>query len=73
LYGLKYRFGYWNVLFFVIMTGIWFAAVYNSHHYLLDVLAGIACGLSGFILFSFFARKTSAGKRLLAFLISAVQ
>jgi hypothetical protein len=27
--------------------GIWFAAVYSSHHYVLDVLAGIACGLAG--------------------------
>jgi hypothetical protein len=33
--------------FVVIMTGIWISAVYLSHHYILDVLAGIACGITG--------------------------
>jgi inositol phosphorylceramide synthase catalytic subunit len=33
-----------SVLFAV---GIWLAAVYTSHHYILDVLAGITCALVG--------------------------
>lgn len=44
-YGLKYRMRWFNLMFAVIMIGIWFAAVYNSHHYVLDVLAGISCAV----------------------------
>jgi hypothetical protein len=44
-YGLKYRMRWYNLVFSVIMIGIWFAAVYNSHHYVLDVLAGVACAV----------------------------
>jgi hypothetical protein len=50
-YGMKYRLGRINVLFALIMTGIWFAAVYTGHHYVLDVLAGIACGVAGMLFF----------------------
>ncbi len=63
-YGMKYRFGYWNILFFIIGAGIWFSAVYNGHHYLLDVLAGIGCGLAGILLFHWIAEQTAFGKRL---------
>ncbi len=42
-YGLKYKLGRINILFAVIMFGIWFSAVYTSHHYIWDVLAGIFC------------------------------
>lgn len=40
-YGLKNKLGKINLFFAVVVVGIWFAAVYSSHHYLLDVLAGI--------------------------------
>ncbi|WP_315823937.1 phosphatase PAP2 family protein [Paraflavitalea speifideaquila] len=40
-YGAKGRFGYVNIVFALIMVGIWCSAVYTSHHYVLDVLAGI--------------------------------
>lgn len=56
-YGIRTRQGWINLLFGTIMAGIWFAAVYSSHHYVLDVLAGIACGLTGIALFNFFYRK----------------
>lgn len=52
-YGIKYRLGWVNVLFALIMVGIWFAAVYSSHHYVLDVLAGIICGVAGISLFNY--------------------
>src|ERR1700722_4057386 len=71
-YGLKYKFGYWNFLFFIIMIGIWFAAVYNSHHYVLDVLAGITCGITGIILFLVIADKTNFGKRMINKMVKAV-
>jgi membrane-associated phospholipid phosphatase len=34
--------------------GIWFAAVYSGHHYLLDVLAGVACAITGIFIFQRF-------------------
>lgn len=38
-------------LFSVIMVGIWATAVYSCHHYIIDVLLGIACALLGVFLF----------------------
>lgn len=52
-YGIRYRMRWWNALFALIMVGIWFGAVYASHHYVLDVLAGIGCGLIGISLFNY--------------------
>ena len=50
-YGIKNRLGLINILFAAIMFGIWFAAIYSSHHYVLDVLAGIACSAAGIFIF----------------------
>lgn len=50
-YGLKYKMKWFNILFAAIMLGIWFAAVYSSHHYILDVLAGIGCAVIGIAAF----------------------
>lgn len=53
--------GYWahraglrraRALFAVIAAGIWWAAVYSGHHYILDVLMGIACAALGITLFN---------------------
>lgn len=53
-FGIKNRLGLINLLFAIIMAGIWFAAVYSGHHYLLDVLAGMGCATIGIILFEQF-------------------
>ncbi len=45
IYGIKARMGWWNVLFGIICLGIWVGAVYTSHHYVMDVTAGILCAL----------------------------
>lgn len=50
-YGIKAKLGRVNIIFATIMLGIWFAAVYTSHHYVLDVLAGISCAITGIFLF----------------------
>ncbi len=50
-FGLKNKLGRVNVLFATVTAGIWFAAVYTSHHYVLDVLAGVACAAAGIALF----------------------
>lgn len=46
-YGIKSGLKWVNLFFTFVMAGIWWAAVYTSHHYVLDVLAGVACALSG--------------------------
>lgn len=46
-YGIRGRYRYASVVFGLIMAGIWWAAVYTSHHYVLDVLAGICCAAAG--------------------------
>jgi hypothetical protein len=51
-YGLKNRLGLINIFFGLVMVGIWFSAVYASHHYILDVLAGIACAAIGIGMFN---------------------
>lgn len=63
-YGLKNKLGVFNLLFGLIMVGIWFAAVYTSHHYVLDVLAGIICAIIGIIIFN---RLLVPNKRFEAF------
>ena len=35
----------------IFMTGIWATAVYTAHHYVIDVLAGIACAFAGIYLY----------------------
>lgn len=49
-YGIKGRYRFASIIFTVIMAGIWLSAVYTSHHYVLDVLAGICCATTGIIL-----------------------
>jgi hypothetical protein len=57
-YGLKNRLGLINILFAIVMLGIWFTAVYTSHHYVLDVLAGILCAATGIRFFNWLLRHT---------------
>jgi hypothetical protein len=58
-YGIRARAGWFNMLFGTIMLGIWFAAVYSGHHYVLDVMAGIGCGLIGIALFNFLYNRVA--------------
>ncbi|PBQ32818.1 PA-phosphatase [Sphingobacteriaceae bacterium] len=57
-FGLKNKLGPITVFFAVFMMGTWFSAVYTGHHYVLDVLAGIACALTGLLLFEKLLLKT---------------
>lgn len=51
-YGIKNKLGNINIFFAIVVIGIWFAAVYTSHHYVLDVLAGILTAAFGIALFN---------------------
>jgi len=58
-YGIKNRLGFVNIILATVMIGIWLTAVYTSHHYILDVLAGITCAALGINLFNaLFTRVT---------------
>lgn len=70
-YGLRYGSQIWNFVFAFLLLGIWFAAVYSGHHYVLDVLAGIVCAVLGIILFQLWVR-TQTGRKFLAFLLAAI-
>src|SRR5690554_2503739 len=48
-YGMKNKLGKINIFFAIVVVGIWFAAVYTSHHYVLDVLAGIITAALGIV------------------------
>jgi hypothetical protein len=64
-FGVKYRLGtIKNILFGLIMVGIWFAAIYTGHHYVVDVIAGIGCGLAGIGLFNLLYAKAGWLNRL---------
>lgn len=62
-YALKYKLGWVKVVFAIIMLGIWFSAIYSSHHYVLDVLAGIACAIFSIVLFQWLIRKNELIKK----------
>lgn len=61
-YGWKIRLKWINLIFATIMLGIWFSAVYTSHHYVLDVLAGMVCAITGIWLFSWLSAKQKSVK-----------
>lgn len=64
-YGLKNRLGFMNIILATVMVGIWLTAVYSSHHYILDVLAGIICAIAGISLFNFLFSRVSVLKTFL--------
>ncbi|MCM1309400.1 MAG: phosphatase PAP2 family protein [Bacteroides sp.] len=55
----------WKIALGIITVGIWFTAVYTSHHYLIDVTLGICCALLGFAVFEFGLMKIPAFKRFI--------
>jgi hypothetical protein len=64
-YGLKNRLGWGNLFFITVTVGIWFSAVYTSHHYVLDVLAGITTAATGIALFNLMVAKSKKLRRWL--------
>lgn len=64
-YGIKNKLGWVNVIFVIITLGIWISAVYTSHHYVLDVLAGIATASIGIWLFNAGLLKNKTIKKFL--------
>lgn len=54
IYSLRARCPQWmRIAWAMICLGIWFTAVYTSHHYILDVLGGISVTLVGYAIFEY--------------------
>lgn len=70
-YGFKNKLGKINLFFVTVMLGIWFSAVYTSHHYVLDVLAGITCAVGGILTFEYLIKKTPV-KNSIAYLVKHI-
>lgn len=67
IYSLRGRNPLWiRIALGVITLGIWFTAVYTSHHYLIDVLLGIGCALLGFVLFEYVLMRIPAFARFIS-------
>lgn len=56
-YAVKNRLKLASVIFGIVTVGIWFGAVYTGHHYILDVIAGILCAITGISLFNLLLAK----------------
>jgi hypothetical protein len=57
----KYRAMYYAVF----MIGIWFAAVYSGHHYVIDVLLGVIWAVAGIVLYEHGLMRNGAFRRFL--------
>ncbi|MBL7681799.1 MAG: inositol phosphorylceramide synthase [Flavipsychrobacter sp.] len=68
-YGIRIGLKNVNLIFLIISAGIWFAAIYTSHHYLLDVIAGIICAGAGIGFFNILLKFTVV-KRTIAKLVA---
>jgi membrane-associated phospholipid phosphatase len=56
-YAIKNKLGYINWFFALFVIGIWFSAVYSGHHYIVDVIAGLCCAITGIFVFQFIVLK----------------
>lgn len=50
-YSAKFGHKKLSLIFLLFVLGIWFSAVYLTHHYILDVIAGLACAVLSIVLF----------------------
>lgn len=67
IYAVRSRSSAWWIgVLAVVTVGIWFTAVYSSHHYILDVLGGIACAFAGFAIFEYILMRILAFSRFVA-------
>lgn len=64
-YAVKNRMTVASVIFGIVTLGIWIGAVYTSHHYILDVWAGIVCAIAGIALFNVLKANWGWFKRFL--------
>lgn len=47
-----------SVFIFLDIVGIWFAAIYSNHHYVIDLLLGLSCAVIAIAIFEGYIMKT---------------
>ncbi len=57
-FGLKKKYKWASLIFFIDIIGIWFAAVYSMHHYIIDVILGAFCAIIAIFAFEKILMKT---------------
>ena len=57
-FAIKRKMPWLAVLFFIVCAGIWGAAVYSRHHYIIDVILGVLCALMTILVFERIVLKT---------------
>jgi hypothetical protein len=72
-YGVKNKLGWVNIILGTVTAGIWFSAIYTSHHYILDVVAGITIAIIGIFLFQKVLLKTKWFNRFVDHMYEAVK
>ncbi len=65
-YAFKNKLVKWSFLLLCLSMGIWWSALYTQHHYLVDVLAGIGCGVTGFIIIELLHSKSKIFKSFIS-------
>lgn len=58
LYGRRLKSIWLNAFFFIFTVGVWFAAIYTRHHYLVDVIAGATVATICYYTFEYLSEKT---------------
>lgn len=71
-YSIKRRLKWGSVLFAIVTVGIWFAAVYTRHHYVLDVVFGILVAILGIGLFNFLRTRVKVVRNFVNNYLAAI-
>ena len=62
IYAARYKVT--SAIFAIVTVGIWWTAVYSCHHYIIDVILGIATAVVGFLLFEKVLMRTKMMRAL---------
>jgi hypothetical protein len=66
-FALKKRYKVLSIILFINIIGIWFAAVYSFHHYIIDVILGVICAIIAIFAFENFIKNSFVDKALVKF------
>lgn len=66
IYSIRNRYFVWSAILGFFTVGIWWAAVYTQHHYVIDILAGIFCGIAGWLITEYAILKSDKIKSYLS-------
>ena len=61
-YSLKFKNKWLTMLFLLSLVGIWYGAIYTAHHYILDIVMGIVCGILGLIITELYVNRKFVAK-----------